>query len=199
MRILMTRRSIGMLSAAGVVSLVAGLVAGSRAEAGGNAAHRVTDTAAGITFAQPGGWHLTMPPISSLSVPRERLLLTSYRADRGGNCGPDRAERELPADGALVYLMEYRPSAKRSAFPPRPAHFRLRRADLGNYECWRVPSYLIRFRDAGRLFQLHVALGPHATAAHRAQVLRILDSLRFEPLRGRVSTMTAEQIRHAST
>ncbi len=177
------------VTAAGTTSLVAGVVAGSRAQAGGDAAHRVTDASAGIAVTQPGGWHLATPPITSLSSPRDRLLLTSYRAERGGNCGPDRAARDLPPGGALVYLMEYRPSAgdpwqglKRSAFPPRPARFALRRSALASYECWPVPSYLIRFRDADRPFQLHVALGPRATAARRAQVLRVLDSLRFEPL-----------------
>jgi hypothetical protein len=170
-----------MLAVAGLASLAAGVVAGGRAEAGGDAAHRVRDAAAGLAVTQPGGWHLTTPPISSLSYPRERLLMTSYRTSRGGNCGPDRAERDLPAAGALVYLIEYR-GAKRSAFPQRPAHFSLRRAALANYECWRVPSYLIRFRDAGRPFQLHVALGPRATSARRRQALRVLDSLRFDPL-----------------
>jgi hypothetical protein len=177
------------LAIAGVASLAAGALAGSRAEAGGAAAHRVTDAAAGLVVNQPVGWHLTAPPISSLSYPVERLLLTSYRAPRGGNCAPDRAERSLPAGGALVYLIEYRPKTgdpwrglRRASFPPRPAHFKLRRGALANYECWRVPSYLIRFRDANRPFQLHVALGARTTPARKAQVLRILDSLRFEPL-----------------
>ena len=71
---------------------------------------------------------------------------------------------------------------RRRDFPPRPEHFTLRRRALASYECWRVPTYLIRFRDADRPFQLHVALGPRATPARKAQVLRVLDSLRFEPL-----------------
>jgi hypothetical protein len=172
-----------------IAALLCAAVAGARADAGGDAAHRVTDAGAGIAVTQPGGWHLTTPPISSLSAPRERLLLTSYRTERGGNCGPDRAERDLPDGGALVYLIEYRPSTgdpwrglRRRDFPPRPARFALRRAALAGYECWRKPSYLIRFRDADRPFQLHVALGPRASQARRAQVLRVLDSLRFEPL-----------------
>src|SRR5204863_3427564 len=114
--------------------------------------------------------HLVEPPISSLSQPAERLLLTSYRTSRGGNCGPDRAARDLPAGGALVYLLEYRPRVgdawrglQRRDFPRRPRRFTLRPGALRSYECWRVPSYLIRFRDADRPFQLHVALGARAT------------------------------------
>jgi hypothetical protein len=145
--------------------------------------------AGGVSVTVPRGWHLLPPPVTGLAYPVDRLLLSSYPAARGGNCGPDRAERDLPPDGALIYLMEYRPQVgavwanyRRSAFPPRPAHFALRQRDLTPAECWTVPSYLIRFRAADRPFQLHVALGPHAAAARRAQVLHALDSLRFTPL-----------------
>ncbi len=177
------------LTTLAVVAGAAAVVVGGRAEAGGAGTNRVIDRDARLAVTRPAGWHLVEPPITSLVAPAERLLLTSYRAARGGNCGPDRALRALPAGGALVYLMEYRPSVgdpwrglRRRNFPRRPARFALRRSALGSYECWRAPSYLIRFRDADRPFQLHVALGKRASAARRAQVLRVLDSLRFEPL-----------------
>jgi hypothetical protein len=100
---------------------------------------------AGISVVPPRGWHVLGPRVTALVYPVDRLLLTSYRARRGGNCAPDRAEDELPADGALVYLFEYRPRAgtvrfRRAAFPLRPAHFTLPRRALGNYECWHLPS-----------------------------------------------------------
>lgn len=148
-----------------------------------------TPAGTGVSVVAPRGWHLIRPPITALTFPAERLLLTSYPTRRGGNCGPDRAVRDLPRGGALAYLFEYRPQRgdvwehlHRGDFPPRPAHFRLRRRDLGNFECWGVPSYLIHFRAADRPFQLHVALGADTGARRRAQVLRILDSLRFSPL-----------------
>ena len=178
---LMDRRLVAGVLVAGLASLVAGAATGSRA-----ADDPEPD---GISVSQPDGWHRIAPPLTSVTFPVDRLLLTTYPAAGGGNCGPDRAARALPAGGALVYLIEYRPRVgdtwrglRRRDFPPRPEHFTLRRRALANYECWRVPSYLIRFRDADRPFQLHVALGPRATPARRAQVLRVLDSLRFEPL-----------------
>lgn len=155
------------------------------------AGHGGTRTAvgAGVSVRYPRGWQLIAPPITAVSSPVERLLLTSYPTSRGGNCSPDRAERDLPANGALVYLFEYRPQLgdvwahlRRRGFPPQPAHFALRRRDLANFECWQVPSYLIRFRAAGRAFQMHVALGKNASAARHAQVLGVLDSLRFSTL-----------------
>jgi hypothetical protein len=159
----------------------------------------------GLSLRVPAGWRLRRPPITALSAPTERLLLTSGPAPRGGNCGPDAAESRLPPGGALLYLFEYRSRAgsvwdglKPSAFPPRPAHARLRARDLGRYECWRVPSYLLRFRAAGRAFQLHVAFGPRATAARRAEVLRAIDSLRVARLAApKAPPVTAAQLEHA--
>ena len=138
----------------------------------------------------PHGWYRIGPPTTSVTFPVERALLTSYPTRRGGNCGPERAARDLTPGGALIYFFEYRPrvgdpwaNLRRGDFPQRPAHFALRRSTLGTHECWgATPSHLIRFRAADRPFQLHVALGPKARAARRAQVLRILDSLRISVL-----------------
>ena len=48
------------------------------------------------------------------------------------------------------------------------------------YECIG-PSYMVRFRQAGRFFQIHIVLGTRASAARRAAVLRILDSFTAKP------------------
>ena len=73
------------------------------------------------------------------------------------------------------------------SFPPQGAGIELHRSDLANYECSTVPSYLLRFRTAGRLFQAQVAFGTHATHARRAEAQRILASLRAQPLTGTTS------------
>ena len=178
-------RRVALLLSAAALGAHGGAVAASTPPAAVRAG-----AGAGISLSKPPGWRLLTRDITALSWPVERLLLTSYRARPGGNCAPDRAARELPADGALVYLLEYRPrrgapltKVNRRAFPQRPAHFALDRRALGNYECWRVPSYLIRFRDAGRAFQVHVALGDRAGPALRAQVLAALDSVRVSAVR----------------
>jgi hypothetical protein len=172
-------------------ALLAAAALGACGGEGGGAAPASATTVrvgvgAGISLGKPLGWRLLTHDITALSRPVERLLLTSYRARAGGNCAPDRAQRELPAGGALVYVVEYgAPLTKvnHRAFPPRPAQFSLDRRALGNYECWRVPSYLIRFRDAGRAFQVHVALGARASRSRRAQVLATLDGLRVSAVR----------------
>ena len=171
---------------AAAAALVALPGCGGAGEPAAGAAPAAEHVRGSIDVSRPRGWRLLEPPIAALSYPVERLLLTSYPAGRGGNCAPDSALRALPAGGALVYLFEYRPAdgavwshVHRRAFPRRPAHFALRHRDLALYECWRRPSYLIRFRAADRPFQLHVALGARVMPARRAQVLRVLDSLRF--------------------
>jgi hypothetical protein len=147
---------------------------GSSGHAAAPAPARALATAGhGIAVRLPRGWHLVRSPVTSLSYPHDRLLLTSYPARAGGNCAPDRAEAALPPGGALVFAYEYRGGR----FAPRPAQW-----DFGpalTYECWRVPSHMLRFRAAGRSFQVQVAFGPRATTARRAQVQRILRSLRI--------------------
>jgi hypothetical protein len=143
----------------------------------------------GITLSEPPGWHLVLPPITSTAYPLDRLLLTTYRAGAGGQCSPTRAEAALPANGALIYLLEYGstagtvltrpPAADSSNAPPNLA---LSQGTKAAYECWLVPSYLLRFRAAGRLFQAQVAFGSKASAQRRAEALRILNSLKINRL-----------------
>jgi hypothetical protein len=142
----------------------------------------------GISVKYPTGWHLFPPPDTSLSYPFDRLLLTSYPTTTGGDCSPRRAEAALPANGVLIYLFEYSASPSgvftrlgEAAFPPKPAAFTLP-GHPSNYECWTVPSYMIRFRAAGRLFQAHIALGPHVSASRWAQALQVMGSLRVQAL-----------------
>ena len=180
------RRSV-LIAAVAATALVSGALVGANHDPSASAG---TPVGAGIRADLPQSWRRVGPPITAVTYPAGRLLLTSYPTKGGGNCGPDRAIEDLPARGALIYLFEYRPSVgdpwanlRRRDFPRRPTHFALRRSTLATYECWGgTPSHLIRFRGADRPFQLHVALGPQATAARRAQVLRILDSLRISAL-----------------
>jgi hypothetical protein len=86
------------------------------------------------------------------------------------------AQEQLPAEGTLFWVMEYR-DPQGAEFPDRPAIFDLDPATLASYECSVAPSYLIRFQDAGRFFQAHVAFGPDASDSLGPEVLRALESL----------------------
>jgi hypothetical protein len=169
-------------------AIAAGGVAGPLGAAGGPATH-YADPARGVSATVPAGWHAA-GPLTALAFPREVVTLASFPLRRGGSCGPDRALEAMPADGALVFVLEYRPSrgavwtdgTRRSSFPRRPPHLRLPRDAPQTYECFRRPGYLLRFRDADRPLQIMVALGPRATATRRRAVERVLDGLRFTPL-----------------
>jgi len=174
------------LAAAGVVAAGGGSGdGGKRAIPTSRSQSPYTSVGSGISVRSPRGWHLLRPPITSLAYPYDRMLLTSYPAQRGGECGPTRAENSMPTGGALIYVFEYaaapgtpfgQPTGM--TFPPQSAGFKLSPSDFGNYECSSLPSYLVRFKAAGRLFQATVAFGAHTPAARRAQALQILADLK---------------------
>jgi hypothetical protein len=137
----------------------------------------------GVSVYVPPGWAATSAALTPVTWPVQFLAVASYplpHGDQGADgCEPKAAVDRLPPGGAFVFGWEYvgspdGPNRKRD-FPPRPEHFRL--VHLGRYECLDH-SYLLRFRTAGRYFQVHVLLGPRTTRQTRALVLRILDSLR---------------------
>ncbi|MDX6639090.1 MAG: hypothetical protein QOF12_101 [Solirubrobacteraceae bacterium] len=94
-------------------------------------------------------------------------------------CGPATAVREMPADGALLFMFEYRGPTRRDVqgWPRRPRRFVLDRRTLGTYECLGR-SYMVRFADRRRVFQAHIYLGRDASGATRRRILGVLDSLR---------------------
>jgi hypothetical protein len=138
----------------------------------------------GVTLRFPPSWHATTVPLTHVTDPVQIVAIASYplpdsnRGDDG--CQPKEALDHLPATGAFIYGWEDPADSvfgppRASDFPVRPAHFKL--TGYGQYEC-SGPGYMLAFRDSGRFFQLHVALGRRASAATRQEVLRILDSFR---------------------
>ena len=151
---------------------------------GSSPTHWRTFRAGGISVPVPPGWTATSRPLTPVTWPHQMLAIASFRLPtdaRGADgCEPKEALDRLPADGAFLFGWEYgRPSPfgplRPSAFPPRPQRFRL--AHLATYECMGR-SYMLRFRSSGRLFQVHVVLGPQASPATRRLVLRVLDGFR---------------------
>lgn len=108
----------------------------------------------------------------------------------GGPCvAAKRAIEAMPADGALIWLLEYRPSRgdvwadlPRSRFPPRPDSYTLSRADLQPGLCGAGLGLSTTFRDADRPFQLWLLFGEEVSDARLAEVAQILGGLRFDDL-----------------
>jgi hypothetical protein len=131
----------------------------------------------GVSVRYPAGWDATGRPLTHVTSPVQVLAVASYRlprTNRGSDgCAPKEALDRIPPDGAFIYGWEYGSAGEAGNLPPRPKHFAL--TDFAGFECLG-PSYVFRFRDAGRFFQIHVALGRRAGSGTRATVLRILDS-----------------------
>lgn len=128
----------------------------------------------------PDGWHAASRPLTGVVEPAQRLALATFpltqrRPDPG--CAPVTAHRRLRQDEAFIFLFEYRGPGSPDAFGPRPRHFRL--AGQSRYECLGR-SFMIRFAERGRRFQVHVSLGPQTSRWQRRQVLEVLDSLKVK-------------------
>lgn len=136
----------------------------------------------GVTVRYPPAWYATKRPLTNVTSPSQPLAIASYRfpaRTRPNGCRPDGTLEEMPPAGALVVAIDLGTWVSRpAAFSPKPKRPRL--VDFANYECMG-PSYQLRFRDSGRFFLVHVALGPRAGRDVRATVLHILASFEARP------------------
>jgi hypothetical protein len=147
----------------------------------------------GLAARIPAGWHVTGRPLTGVASPLQRLVVSSFvvrQRSPDGGCRPSTALREMPADGALLFMFEYRGPTRRDVrgWPRRPRRFVLDPRTLGTYECLGR-SYMVRFADHRRVFQAHIYLGRHAGGATRRRILGVLDSLRVGALSPRAAAV----------
>ena len=166
----------------------------ARGCAAGSSRETYRDGGVGISYSYPCGWERPSVPLTNSIDPREVVALASYPLRGGGNAGgPCVALREelatMPAEGALIWLLEYRPprgdvwaDLPQERFPQRPERFELSRADLQPGLCGAGLGTSLTFRDADRPFQLWLLTGADVADARLAAVREILDGLRFDEL-----------------
>jgi hypothetical protein len=137
-----------------------------------------------ISVRYPPNWFATARDLTPVTGPAQILAVATFRLPGGSGgadgCEPKEALDRMPAGGAFIFGWEYGAGSgmlKRD-FPLRPKHFRLK--NYARYECLGA-SFMLRFRQAGRFFQIHVALGRRASRATRITVLRILDTFSAKP------------------
>jgi hypothetical protein len=150
--------------------------------------------ALGITATVPDTWRVPDEPLTNTIDPREVLALATYPLKGGGKGGglcftAQRALGPMPSDGALIWLLEYRPTRgdvwadlPRGRFPQRPNNYALSRADLQPGVCGASLGLSTTFRDADRPFQLWLLFGERVSDARIAEVAQILSGLRFDDL-----------------
>ena len=144
------------------------------------------------TVTYPSIWHRATSSLTPhLSDPHEILTLGTGPLSVGGpRCAqvPVNALEAVGPTGALITIQERSPMTADGGFPPRPKHFQLRPTPS-----LEIPACLARdrrprlswiaFRDHGRHFYALVGLGRRATSQTREQTERVLQSLRFTPIR----------------
>ena len=149
--------------------------------------HRGThvDAPDGVAITIPGSWTFEAEPTQPIE-PENVLAVGSWPFPRGGVCAPFAALRELPRDGAFLWLIEYHGTQHPDDFVDRPEPFDLREFRYGRgYSCDSVvPQYQLRFRQSDRYFQLQVALGRDTSSSVEAEVVRALDSIRVFEVTG---------------
>jgi streptogramin lyase len=144
--------------------------------------NRFVDSARGVAVRYPAGWRVDQRPLTQLTSPRQLLVVSSFsirqrRPDT--NCTPTTAITELPATGALLFLLEqpHTPhSHGDSSFAKRPTRFRVEKLAAQPRECFGI-SRQIDFQTAGREFYLLAYFGPKASRHTEQLADRTLDSL----------------------
>lgn len=129
----------------------------------------------------PAGWHALRGWLSDVTDPAPRLALASFPARLSRHtceCGFPNVVN-FPRDGAFVFVWEWRHASRRglARTPRRPARFHLS-ARRGSRHTCEGPSDTFGFKDAGRIFEVAVYVGPRTTPAQRARLAATLGSLR---------------------
>lgn len=169
---------VSLLAAASLITAIP--VGGSGATMGREA------TGAGLSVRVPVGWHLIGRRLTDVVEPAQRLAVATFDvrlASHPCECGEPNV-RNFPRTGAFVFIWEYRERLSRaqlSRVPRRPASFHVTQDNRHWFEC-AGPSWTAGFRDAGRVFQVEVYLGPGAGRNVRLRMDALLDSLRVARL-----------------
>jgi hypothetical protein len=149
--------------------------------AGGDRTDRRVRVSGGISVGLPVGWHGLRGWLSDVVDPSPRLAVASFPAklSRGTcACGFPNVVN-FPRGGAFVFVWEYLHPSRRglARVPSRPANFHLAAGGAVRHTC-DGSSDTFGFKDAGRVFQVEVYLGPAVGPAVRERVAAILASLR---------------------
>jgi hypothetical protein len=133
-----------------------------------------------LSIRVPGGWHVLRGWLSDVIDPAPRLAVASFAARLSRHtceCGFPNVV-DFPRGGAFVFVWEYlHPSRHLLADTRRRAvRFHLSARGAVRRTCFGS-SDTLSFKDAGRVFQVEVYLGPAVSPAIRDRAAAMLDSL----------------------
>lgn len=169
--------------AAAVVLAAAGPAGGDRAATRANVPARLS-VPGRLSVRVPAGWHALRGWLSDVTDPAPRLAVASFPARLSRHtceCGFPNV-LGFPRKGAFVFVWEYLHAARGQlvSTPARPARFSVAPGRAVHLTC-DGPADGFSFKQAGRVFQVEVYIGPDAGRALRARVAAMLDTLRVAP------------------
>jgi hypothetical protein len=136
-----------------------------------------------ISVERPAGWIRKDVGLSAPRAPRLVAVYGTWDFPTGGDCGPEAALQDLPADGAMVWILEHWNPGYAGDFVPLMTGFGI---DLqtppARWVCAAgAPSRMYLLRVASRYFEVHLALGPRAGSETIRQAEGLIESLEAEP------------------
>lgn len=166
------------------VAAVAIAVLVAAGAAGGDRSAKRVGSPGRLSVRVPTGWYVLHGWLSDVTDPAPRLAVASFPARlsrRTCSCGFPNVV-DFPRDGAFVFVWEYLHPSRRglARVPSRPARFDLAAKGSVRQTCYG-PTDTFGFKDAGRILQVEVYLGPGTGRALRRQTAAMLDSLRVAP------------------
>jgi len=131
----------------------------------------------------PSGWIEKGDAVPGSSAPRVVAAYGTWDFPTGGVCGPEMALQDLPADGALAWIVEYANPGYAGDFIDLAPQFSIdRQIPPARWECAAAaPSRMYLFRVGGRFFEVHLALGPGAADETFRQAESLITGLQAEP------------------
>jgi hypothetical protein len=177
-------RKAGVRKVFAVLVMVATATLAATAVAGGDRATRPVSFPGQLSAGVPVGWHVLHGWLSDVVDPAPRIAVASFAARLSRQtcaCGFPNVQR-FPRDGAFVFVWEYLHASRwgLARTPRRPGDFNLAGPGAVRHTC-DGPTATFGFKDAGRIFQVAVYLGPRSSSAVRGRVTAMLDSLRVTP------------------
>lgn len=167
-----------------VVLVMVGIAAAGTGVAGGDRTAKRVIVPGRLSVCVPVGWHVLRGWLSDVIDPAPQLAVASFPARLSHHtceCGSPNVVN-FPHNGAFIFVWEYLhyPRLSLARVPRRPARLSLS-AGRGMRRTCDGPDGGFNFKDAGRVFQVEVYLGPRAGAALRRRAAATLDSLRVAP------------------
>lgn len=131
----------------------------------------------GVQLTAPDGWQRVDPVEEATGADPRTLLVVATKGARAIETDCQVSSYRVPADGAVVVVIGWRPPSRGVTFLPLSA-MRLRR---DTFECFEGRGAVAQVIRNGRDYQLNVMVGDRADADRVAEALAVARSFALAP------------------